>query len=149
LPLRARAWRLLLTAKRPKRADILDDSWYQATPAIRRGQADFETRQLVTRILRPRLEITKALRWGDEARDPNALEALHDLLRLEFDSAEHSPATETLAAWPQDIKHEAALFRTLDDAMEEAQDLELLDGWDRTSYDVPSVAPHAQNACLI
>jgi NAD-dependent SIR2 family protein deacetylase len=122
-PLRARAWRLLLMAKRPKRADILDDSWYQATPAIRRGQVDFETRRLVTRILRPRLEITKALRWGDEARDPNAPEALHDLLRLEFDPAEHPPATEILAAWPQDIEHEAALFRTLDraliDAMEE------------------------------
>jgi hypothetical protein len=42
------------------------------------------------------------------------------------------------------------LLRTLDraisDAIEEAHDLGLTDGWDKTSYDVPSVARHPQNA---
>ncbi|WP_168197930.1 SIR2 family protein [Pseudolabrys sp. FHR47] len=149
-PLRARAWRLMLTAKRPRAADVLDDSWYQASPAIKRGQVDFETRRLVSRILRPRLTIGKAWRWDHETRDPDAAEALHDLLKLEFDPAEHPPATEILAAWPQDIEHEIALFQMLDrallDAMEEAQDIGLLDGWDRISFDVPSVAAHRQNA---
>ena len=32
------------------------------------------------------------------------------------------------------------------DAFDEAQDVGLFDGWDRTSYDVPSVAAHPQNA---
>lgn len=149
-PLRARAWRLMLAAKRSKPAETWDDTWYQVAPAIRRGQVDFGTRRFVSPILRPRIEISKALRWDDEPRDPDAPEAMHDLLRLEFDPVEHPTATEIVAAWPQDIEHEAPLFRTLDrallDAMEEALDLGLLNGWDRTSYDVPSVASHAQNA---
>ena len=106
--------------------------------------------QLVRRILRPRLDVKKALRWGDEAKDPNAPEALHDLLRLEFDPAKDPPASEILAAWPQVAAQEIALFRTLDrailDALEEAEDLGLFKGWDQTRYDVPSVAAHPQNA---
>jgi hypothetical protein len=149
-PLRARAWRLLLAGKRPMRSDFLDDSWFLIAPNIKRGEADFQARHLIGRILRPRLQISKALRWGDEARELNAPEALHDLLRLEFDPAEHPSANDILTVWPQDAEQEIALFRTLDrallDALEEAQDVGLLDGWDRTSYDVPSVAAHPQNA---
>ena len=147
---RATAWRLLLAAKRPKLASVLDDSWYLAAGNIKRGEADFEARQLVRRILRPRLDVKKPLRWGDEVKEPNAPEALHDLLRIEFDPAEHPPASEILAAWPQVAAQEIALFRTLDramlDAFEEAQDAGLFDDWDRTSHNVPSVAPHPQNA---
>ncbi len=149
-PLRTRAWRLLLAAKRRSQNDIFDDTWFVAAPHIKRGAVDYEARRLVCRILRPRLKITKALRWGIEARDADASESLHDLLRLELDPADHPSATEILAIWPQDIEQEVALFRTLDrallDALEEAQDLGLLDGWDRTSHDVPSVSPHPQNA---
>jgi hypothetical protein len=148
--LRARAWRLMLNAKRPKRSDVLDDRWYQAAPAIKRGEVDFETLRLVRRILRPTLEVNKTLRWNLEGCDPKTSETLHDLLQLEFDPADHPSATDIIAAWPQVLEHEVALFRTLDrvllDALEEAQDLGLLDGWDRTSYDVPSVAAHPQNA---
>jgi hypothetical protein len=140
--LRARASTVLPPVSSARRADTWDDTWYQAVPAIKRGQVDFGTRRFVSQILRPRLEINKALRWDDEPRDPNAPEALHDLLRLEFDPVEHPTATDILGAWPQDIEHEGALFRTLDrallDAMEEALDLGLLDGWDRPSYDVLS-----------
>lgn len=148
--LRARAWRLMLASKRSKHAETWDDSWYQAAPAIKRGQIDFGALRFVSRSLRPRLEINKALWWDVEPRDPAAPEAMHDLLRLEFDPVEHPTATEILAAWPQEIEHETALFRMLDrallDAMEEALDLGLLDGWDRPSHDVPSVAAHPQNA---
>ena len=149
-PVRARAWRILLTAKRPRDANFLDESWYLAAGNIKRGQADFEARTLILKLLRPRLKVDKALHWGYEERDPNRPEALTDLLRLEFDPADHPPATEILAAWPENAEHEIALFRTLDrallDALDEAEDLGLLEGWDRTSYDVPSVAPHPQNA---
>lgn len=149
-PLRARAWRLLLAGKRTTRADFLDDSWFLIAPNIKRGEADFEARRLISRILRPRLQIRKAFRWAEEVRDVDAPEALHDLLHFEFDSAKHPPADEILAAWPQDADQEIALFRTLDrallDALEEAQDVGLLDGWDATNFDVPSVARHPQNA---
>jgi hypothetical protein len=146
---RTRAWRLLLASKRQRSARSLDDSWYLTVGNIRRGEADYEARQLVLRILRPKLDVKKALHRFEET-DPNAPETLHDLLRLEFDAAEHPPVSEILETWPQDAAHEIALFRTLDramqDAFEEAQDVGLLEGWDRTSYDVPSVAAHPQNA---
>ena len=149
-PLRARAWRLLLAGKRSARTDFLDDSWFLIAPNIKRGDVDFEARRLISQILRPRLQISKAIRWGDEASDASAPEKLYDLLRLEFDPADHPPANDILAVWPQDAEQEIALFRTLDrallDALEEAQDICLLDGWDRSSYDVPSVAAHPQNA---
>jgi hypothetical protein len=148
--LRARAWRLMLASKRSKRAATWDDTWYQAVPAIKRGQVDFGTRRFISQLLRPQLEINKALRWEDEPHDPGTPEALHDLLRLEFDPVEHPTAADILGAWPQDIEHEVALFRTLDrallDAMEEAVDLGLLNDWDTPSGNVPSVATHPQNA---
>jgi hypothetical protein len=147
---RKRAWRLLLAAKRPKNANVLDDSWYLAATNIKRGHADFEARQLVLKILRPQLDVKKPWRWYDETKDANAPETLRDLLRIEFDPAEHPPVSEILAAWPQDIAQQVALFRALErtilDAFEEAQDVGLFDGWDRTTYDVPSVAAHTQNA---
>lgn len=149
-PLREKAWRLLLAAKRAQRANYLDDSWYLAAPSIRRGKADFEARRLVSHILRPQLKIDKPIRWPDENRGPNAPEALHDLIRLDFDPADHPLPNDILNAWPKNAEQEIALFRTLDrvllDALEEAQDAGVLDGWDRASYDVPSVAVHDQNA---
>src|SRR5262249_38840201 len=134
----------------PKRQSVVDDSWFEAVPAIKRGDVDFAARQLISGILRPRLEVEKAFRWGDDLRDLNAPETLHDLLRLEFDPADHPPATDILAVWPKPSDQEIALFRSLDgallDALEEAQDVGLLVGFDRTSHDVPSVAAHPQNA---
>jgi hypothetical protein len=148
-PVRERAWRLLLAAKKPK-LDLPDENWYIAAPRIKRGKSDFEARRLVSGILRPRLKISKPIRWYNESRDIEAPEALHDLLRLEFDPAGHPSPSDILAAWPQTPEEEVALFRSLDrillDALEEAQDLGLTDGWDRTSYEVPSVAEHPQNA---
>ena len=148
-PARLKAWRLLLAAKRPKSTRPLDDGWYLTAPNIKRGEAGYDARQLVEGILRPRLKVSKALHLYEE-RDPNAAETLHDLLRLEFDPADHPAANEILAAWPQNYAQEIALFHTLnrsmEDAFDEAQDVGLLDGWDRTSYNVPSVAEHPQNA---
>jgi NAD-dependent SIR2 family protein deacetylase len=127
-PLRRRAWRLMLSAKRSRRSNVFDDSWYLSIGNIKRGEADFEAVRLVTRLLRPQVIVAKAIRWGEE-RQEDAPEALHDLLRLGFDPADHPPATEILAAWPQDLERELALFRSVDralmDALEEAKDLGL------------------------
>ncbi|WP_453999997.1 SIR2 family protein [Afipia felis] len=147
---RAKAWRLMLAAKRPKPTRSLEDNWYATASHIGRGQLDFGTRQLICRLLRPRLEIDKSLRWEYEQRDPSAPEVLGDLFHVKFDPTENPTAKEILSAWPQNTEHETSLFqalnRTLLDALEEAHDLGLTEGWDRTSYDVPSVAAHPQNA---
>lgn len=148
--LRSKAWRLLLAAKRPQHADFIEDSWFQAAQTIKRGEADFAARRLVAQILRPQLVVSKVIRWRDDNRDPDAPETLEDLLRLEFEPADYPSPADVMAAWPQSADQEIALFRTLDralfDALEEAQDIGFLTSWDRASYDVPSVATHAQNA---
>jgi hypothetical protein len=147
-PVRTRAWRLILAAKRPKAIRTLDDSWYLAAPNIKRGEVDYDARQLVAKILRPQIEVKKALHLYE--RGLNNPETIQDLLRLEFDPAEHPPVNDILEAWPQDAEQEVALFnvlnRAMQDAFEEASDVGLFDGWDITSYDVPSVAKHSQNA---
>jgi hypothetical protein len=129
-PVRARAWRLLLATKRTRRPSFPNDSWYLAAGSIKRGEVDFEARQLVRRLLRPRLDIKKAVRWGDETTDgANLPETLYDLMRFEFDPADHVPTSEILEAWPEIAVEEIALFRMLDraliDALEEAEDVGL------------------------
>jgi hypothetical protein len=148
-PVRRRAWRLILSAQQSRRSKSPNDSWYLSVGNIRRGEADFEACRLVTQILRPQLTIAKAMRWGQE-RQQDGQEVLHDLLRIEFDPAEDPQASEILGAWPYELEPELALFRSLDralmDSLEEARGLGLIQGWDRTVYDVPSVAAHPQNA---
>jgi SIR2-like protein len=148
-PVRMKAWRLMLPAKRRRDESVLDDSWYVAAPAIKSGQVDFEARRLVGRILRPRLAVRKPSRWNDAA-EGDGPETLWQLMWLDFDPAGHPPADDILGAWPAELEHEIALFGTLDrvmlEALEEAEDIGLVEDWDRTSYDVPSVARHPQNA---
>jgi hypothetical protein len=147
---RLKAWQLMLAGKRPRPASYPDDNWYLAARNVKKGEAGFEARRLVVKILQPRLEVAKAFRWGEEAATQDVLESLQQLLRLNFQSAEHPPPEDILAAWPKATDQELALFRSLDrslrDAMEEAADAGFLDGFDRASYDVPSVARHTQNA---
>lgn len=85
-PLQTRAWRLMLAAKRPTHDGSIDDSWFQTVSVIKRGQADFGTRKLISRTLRPRLAISKIISFQDDAADAAAPERLGDLLRLEFRS---------------------------------------------------------------
>ena len=147
---RLRAWQLMLTSKRRSTASLLDDNWYLAAGNIKRGEAGFEARRLVSELLRPSLAIKKVFYWYREEKKEEAPEALHNLISIDFVASEHPPASEILQAWPQVADQEIALFRTLDraliDALEEAADVGFLDGWDRASRDVPSVADHAQNA---
>jgi hypothetical protein len=77
-------------------------------------------------------------------------ETIGDLVRVDYGSADYPRAEEILAAWPRELEPEVALFGTLNRALietlEEAADVGFLDGWDRASGDVPSVAQHPQNA---
>lgn len=144
---RIKAWQIILAAKRPRNEADVDDSWYLPAPNIKRGEGGFDARRLAARILRPRLQVGKAVRWQEEPAD--SPEALHHLLRFEFNPSEHPSSNDILANWPETLEYEIALFRALDraliDALEEAEDVGYLDGWDRASAKVPSVADHPQN----
>jgi hypothetical protein len=149
-PVRLRAWQLMLASKRRSAGSDLDDNWYLAAGNIKKGEAGFEARRLVSGLLRPWLTTKKVYSWSKEDKKEGTPESLHDLISIDVESAEHPPASEILAAWPQIADQEIALFRTLDrailDSLEEASDVGFLNGWDRASRDVPSVADHTQNA---
>ena len=142
-PVRSKAWSLILAAQRPRTVTDLDFAWYTAARAIKPGNAGHDMRQLVARFLRPRLKIGRAWREGAGEENP---EALHHRLRMEFRSTNSPRPAEILEAGPRLVDQEIALScvveRALVDALEEADDLGLLDG---TSWDVPSVAEHSQN----
>jgi hypothetical protein len=148
-PVRLKAWKLMLSAKF-RRPDVdLDDSWYEVAKSVKNGSAGFEVRRLVSKILRPRLEVKKAFRWGNETATLETPEALHQFLQLDFAVSDHSPVEEILSAWPLELDHEVALFRNIDraliEALEEAEDVGFLSGYDRADSDVPSVGMHKQN----
>jgi len=65
---RNQAWRLILNTKRPKLGGGFEDGWYGLISSIKRGIIDFETRRLISQILRPRLKISKVLRWYEERK---------------------------------------------------------------------------------
>jgi hypothetical protein len=75
---------------------------------------------------------------------------LRDLVHFDYRSDDYTGTDKILAAWPQELEQEVALFRTLNhtltEILEEAADVGFLDGYDRASGDVPSVAQHPQNA---
>lgn len=144
-------WRLLASLRALPGDGFSSGSWYDRAPLIREGQADFQARRLVADIVQPRLKISRAFRWHDEEGAVEAgAETLHQLLRLELEPADHPHVTEILDVWPDTPEQGSGLFRTLDramaEALEQASDLGLLDVWDTPSQDVPSVAPHSQNA---
>ncbi|MBU6527983.1 SIR2 family protein [Methylocystis sp. MJC1] len=149
-PVRLKAWQLILRSKRQVRipSRMLDDNWYTVSRYIRQGDAGYHIRQVVRKLLQPRLTVAKAFRLSERTTE-NEPERLFDLLRIDFDAPDHVPIREILLCWPESLDKELALFRVLEraltEALEEAHDLGLLDGWDCASGDVPSIGDHPQN----
>ena len=146
-PLRAKAWRTILSAKQSQNT-FPEDAWYLSVSS---GKADFEMRNLVAQLLRPRLDIKKALRFGVTGTTVDEQETLHQLLQLNFVLAAEDPTpAEILNAWPGNLPAEVALFTCWTDlsleALEEAEDISGPETSDRVSHDVPSIAEHQQNS---
>ena len=147
-PVRLTAWQLILRGKRRTWSPDLGYDWFQISRYIRQGDAGHNSRQLVRRILQPRLQIAKPFHmYQSEGR---ADEFMSDLLRIDFESDGHPTPREILQEWPALLDQEMALFRVLErglvEALEEASDVGYIDNWDRASWDVPSIADHPQNA---
>lgn len=152
-PVRARAWEVMLSAKKLQ-ADIDDGfSWYRQAPRIRAGEVGYEVRRLVTNLLRPRLRVGRTFQFYDEPAEPQSeetpIESLHTFMRLDFEPSERNNFHEIVETWPRDERSLAqllqALERTLLDALENAEDVGFTVGYDRSDSDVPSVAHHEQN----
>jgi hypothetical protein len=147
---RRKAWQLLVKAKRPRGGTSIEDFWYLSAKVIHAGEAGHDARQLVKRVLQPRLKVTDAFFWRQARANQEHEETLNSLLNIDFESAEAPQPEEILRTWPQTLDAEVALFRVLErglnEALEEAMDVGFLGRGDPASDDVPSVAPHPQNA---
>ncbi len=147
---RKKAWRLLLRCKIAAHRPNLHAPWFAALQRLETGEIDYEARHFVTEAVKPVLEITRRTWWPGMSKSQNDLETVNGLIHVDFRSDDYPHANEIFVRWPQELEQEVALFRTLDRTLtavlEEAADAGFLDGWDRASGDVPSVAPHTQNA---
>jgi hypothetical protein len=148
-PTRLTAWQVILKGKRRTRSHDSSSDWFHISRYIRQGDAGHDNRQLIRRILQPRLKVRKPFRLY-QPEDQREREALSDLLYIDFESEGHPGPQEILRNWPDNLEQEVALFRVLErglmEALEEAADVGYLDNWDRAGWDVPSVALHPQNA---
>jgi hypothetical protein len=147
---RKKAWRLLLRPRVAARGPNLHAPWFAALGRLNAGEFDYEARQLVAKAVKPVLAITKPRRWPGRSEPPTDPVTVSDLVHVDYSSDGYPQVAEILTAWPQELEREVALFRTLNrtltEALEEAVDAGFLDGWDRASSAVPSVAQHPQNA---
>jgi SIR2-like domain len=148
-PVRRKAWRLVLKKKVATRRSDLQEPWYYAFQRLKAGEVDYDTRRLVAKAVAPRLEVLEGINLIEAEETSQERETIHSLVRVDYRSADHPPAADFLKRWPDALDDEVGLFRTLSrvlhDALEESADAGFLDGWDRASSDVPSIAAHAQN----
>lgn len=150
---RARAWEILLSAKKPRADPDHGWSWYRQAPRIRAGGAGYEARRLVASLLRPRLRVERRLWLYQKPAEPQAdepgNETLAAFMSLDFEPPKDVNSHEIVEGWPQVetslVRLLQTLERTLLDALEHAEDVGFVVGYDRSDEDVPSVAPHAQN----
>jgi hypothetical protein len=146
---RKKAWRLLLNAKLVHGRSDLRAPWFEAAQRLKVGEVDHATRTLIAEAVKPSLTVRKPIALSGISDPTDHPETIHRLLWLDFAAPDYTPVAEILAALPQEVRHEAALIRILSRALlellEEAGDAGFLNGHDRASDDVPSVAEHPQN----
>jgi hypothetical protein len=149
-PVRRKAWRLLHKTKVATPSLVLHEPWFQAIRKLKAGETDYDARQLAMKAIKPCLAVSGRWFSEEDSKLADSPETFDQFMRLDYRAADFKPPDEILNAWLKALEHEVALFRTLSqaltDALEEGVDAGFLDGWDRTSSDVPSVARHPLNA---
>lgn len=146
---RRQAWDLLLASRTAGgETPEFGMDWYRTAPRIAKGYTGHASRHLISAMTRPRLTLARPFRF-QEVEDEGGPETLGKLLWVDFKAALEFPVDDVLAVWPDTAEQSRALLvglgRTLFDALEEAEDVDFLSGWDGADRDVPSVARHAQN----
>lgn len=144
-----KAWQCIRHAVSSKPA-VSPSRWYRVRNRARAGEADHELRRAVVESFVPRLRVRRPSRWSDSVELDDGPVTARSLVEVDFEPPSHPPPLrEVLDAWPHDAAAEGrlltALCRGLEEALEEARDYGFLDGFDRSSFDVPSVADHSQN----
>ncbi len=142
------AWRLIARAAHAH-IHSLRSRWYDIRRRIDARDFGYETREAIAHALRPQLKIRRPYEWPGLADSNDDSLRLRCLVDIDFEVPDHAPRVqEVLQEWPQDNQEVALLrsiWRTLEQALEEADDAGFLEGLDRASFDVPSIADHPQN----
>jgi hypothetical protein len=111
-PVRLTAWRVILKVKRRTRSQDSSSDWFYISRNIRQGDAGHDNRQLVRRILQPRLRVRKPFRLHEPV-DQWEREALSDLLYIDFESEGHPGPQEILRNWPENLDEPLRVDRRL------------------------------------
>ncbi|MFD3266425.1 hypothetical protein [Phenylobacterium ferrooxidans] len=140
----ARAWRLLLGNRTAKQTQW-DDGWFDIRRRLAGGDAGFDLRRQVARLFTPRPQARPVFKWPEEVE----AEREARLMDVRYGGPVHADPAELLGLWPpaEDAALLRTLIRALEDALEEATDHGFTgQGFDRASFQVKSVAPHAQDS---
>lgn len=146
------SWHVLIRT-RSKEAGAWMNSVFESKQRLKAGDVGYGTIQLVKEALRPFASARRPFRLGDKI-DPKPPTTVDGIITIDFHSeierAGQPELTALVEAIPKDNDLEFtiidSLSRMLLDALDDAADVGfILPGYDRTSHQVPSVAPHGQN----
>ena len=145
------AWDLIVRHLRSHGGNGLGDGWFAIQPRLGRGERTTEVLELLTDLLRPRVQVTKRFSIEDMRGQP--ANELRDLMSVGLETDENIDVPEIVRAWPENLAPEldVRLLTRLSEALERALDdavtlgLEVADEFSATDSDVPSVADHPQN----
>ncbi len=144
-----KAWRRIRRAVSSQSGGLLP-RWYVIRSRAKAGEVDHEVRRAVVESVVPQLRVRRPLRWPGTDEPEEAPVTARSLAEAYFEPSGHRPQVrDVLDVWPQDAVAEERLLRALcrgiEEALEEARDVDYVNGLDRSSFDVPSVADHPQN----
>jgi hypothetical protein len=144
-----KAWRRIRRAVSSQSGGLLP-RWYAIRSRAKAGEVEHEVRRAIVESVVPQLRVRRPLRWPGTAETEEAPITARSLAEVYFEPSGHRPhVREVLDVWPQDAVAEERLLRALcrgiEEALEEARDVDYVNGLDRSSFDVPSVADHPQN----
>jgi hypothetical protein len=124
--------------------------WFQAQSVLKKHGPSYSIRHAIANGFRPHLRVSRA--WPREENEIGSDDntRITSLLSINFECEDYPTADEILSAWPESAPDEETLLLTISatllDALDEAKDAGLSEGFDRPSLDVQSVSHHPQNA---
>jgi hypothetical protein len=151
-PLLTKSWQLIIRHIENEHQSRDHDQWFELLPRLHRGDLSTQVLSRIVHLLTPKLYVEKRYGWYDEP-DRKA-EKPTDLMSVKYGTDDGISEQDFFSAWPKNASAKAeevlvgglttALSATLADAVEVG--VEGAIGLSLTDIDVPSVAPHEQNA---
>ncbi|WP_316185368.1 MULTISPECIES: hypothetical protein [unclassified Bradyrhizobium] len=152
-PLLSKCWALILRHMRSAQRGLAQNEWFEVLRLVKQGNHSSDLLERLSNALRPKLRIGKRLNWYN--RDTGlAPEYPTDLMSIRYEVNGGVSSRDVLNGWPKTLPSDADeellryLTSALGSALGDATDagIEGNEGYGVSDADVPSVAPHRQNA---